>query len=743
MTTAPWYSRKWTWVLFLTLAVAGLNVYWLLADRTPFAWDESIHYMDAVGYYRILAHPAGDWAKRLLFLSDFYPPLNGIFTGLVFLVSGPSPQAAALTNVLYLLAIILLLWRLGARWFDEGVGVTAAFAVSAGTMVVLQSKFYMLDIPLMAWVLAGFAAAQASRSFSSRTWSVLYGLVLGGALLNKWSAVFFLGLAPLAALLRRLWVREEEAAGAWKNVLLLYALAAAVAAPWYLVHFLRLFKSSAGLLFARGVLEGDPSLASPAAWFYYLLAVVRQMSWPLGLVLLAGAGLALWLKRRFWLWGVWLGLPYLMLTLVRNKDNRYTLPLLPLLALMAFSWLDVLSVPVRRALLAAVLLFSLFQLGYAHAGARAGWLHTLCSRQIWGQALVDSQAPNPQVWPQARILKNVQDQGTEGMSRPVLRVVPDSAQFSRVSFAVAQSRGSGAQVVLSGTTDWPAFTDFAVTKTGSLGLPFAVEHPQAVTQELQAAQADPARRFDLFRTYPLPDGAEARLYARRDPADQGPPAKILDELHRNLARLLSQYVRDARVLTVEIIPGTPEQTLSGHFPSITIDIQDARVGDFMHKPWGLPVKKLQLEVTDLVVDLAQSRQGRLLPYALGGLSVRRLELEEGPVNQALQGAEGDLQKTALHFLEGRLQADWQGRRPLSVEFTLAAVRGQGDLSSDNLRFSLRRLRWAGRWWPAGWLQPLVEDFNPLLKVGGFPARVVLGQLKPEKGRLVLGTDSEK
>jgi hypothetical protein len=729
--------------LLLAAAVTGLNIYWLSCDRQPFAWDESIHYMDAVGYFQILAHPGGDWARRLLYLSDFYPPLNGILTGLLFMLTGPSPDAASFSNLLYLILIILLLWRIGAHWFDEAVGVTAAFVVMAGSMVVMQSKFFMLDIPMMFWVLAGFGVFLASRDFTSEFWSLLYGLLLGAALLNKWSAVFFLGLPPVSALLQLGLRRDENFRLAWRHLFWIYGVAALLAAPWYSVHFIKLLRSSSGLLYARGVLEGDPSLATPASWFYYLFTVIKQMSWPLGLLLLLGAGLGLWLKRRFWLWGTWLGLPYLILTFIRNKDDRYTLPFLPLLALLALSWLDVLSVSVRRWFLVLVSLFALFQLGYAHWGAPGSWLNRLCSRQVLGEALVDSQAPRPQIWPQARILKNVRDLSPETTPRPILRVVPDDSHFSRVSFVVEKSRQPRSSVALSGTTDWPAFTDFAITKTGSLGLPFAIEQPQAVSRALFAQQGDPQRRFDLVRTYPLPDGSEGRLYQRRDIPDTGPPAKILDELHRDLARLLAQYVRDAHKLTLEIIPGTLDQTLQGRFQSILINIQDARVGDFKHKPWGLPVKVLQLEVSDLVLDLDQSRQGQLIPYNLGQLAVRRLELDEGEVNQALQSAEGDLKKVTLHFLDSRLQIVWRGKPAASLELGLQVAGAAGGSQSENLRFALRRLAWKGYWWPVAWLQPLVEDFNPLLKYDGFPAQVVLGKLRLEKGRLILGTDSEK
>jgi len=68
--------------------------------------------------------------------------------------------------------------------------------------------------------------------------------------------------------------------------------------------------------------------------------------------------------------------------------------------------------------------------------------------------------------------------------------VPDDSHFSRVTFVVEQSNTVSA-VYLSGNTNWPAFTDFIITKTGSLGLPFAIERPKVISQELSAVKRIP------------------------------------------------------------------------------------------------------------------------------------------------------------------------------------------------------------------------------------------------------------
>jgi len=86
------------------------------------------------------------------------------------------------------------------------------------------------------------------------------------------------------------------------------------------------------------------------------------------------------------------------------------------------------------------------------------------------------------------------------------------------------------------------------------------------------------------------------LYMRRNSLDPVRRRRYWMNCIGILARLLAQYIRDAKKITVEIIPGTPEQTLQGHFQGIVVNVQEGYVGDFQHKPLGIPVKSLQIEI---------------------------------------------------------------------------------------------------------------------------------------------------
>lgn len=731
----------WAWLAVLVVAWVLSQTVWLALDQRPFAWDESIHYMGAVGYHQILRDGGPRLLPRLLYQSDFYPPLTELAAGAAFLLTGPGPDLAAGFNLAYLAGILLLLFFLGRQLGDVYQGVAAGAMLAAGAMVCIQAKFFMLDLPLTFWVLLGFYVFLRSEAFGKLGWSLGFGAVFGLALLTKWSAVFFLLLPPLGLGAAAV-ARGNVKASVWfRNVLLAFGLAALVAGPWYAAHVLKLARNTSGYFHARGVLENDPSLLSPASWVYYVLAVGRQLGWPLGLAVLAGVGYVLARKRQALVWAWWLGAPYLLLTLIRNKDNRYTLPLLPLACLAASTALADFSPRTRRRVVRTLMAVSLVQLAYVHLGQHAGWLHQVLSFRLAGSPIVESLAPDPRVWPLETILAEV-ERLSAGMRRPpVLRVIPDHAAFSKVSFVVAQA-GRRHRVQLAGATDWPAFTDFAVTKTGSLGLEFAVEKPQAITRELLDPGSAAGRRFELAGRYPLPDQSEALLFRRREVTIALPAPAILHLVEKGLAGLLAAYVRDAASLTLTVTPASETETRLGRLHAVRVQARQARVGDFRHKPFGVRCEELDAEVSGVAFDWEAWQAGRLVLYEVGGLTVHRLRLQASQVNEDLAGSEDDIRNLRLDFAAGRVCADWRGRPAASVCAALAVIPDPQTPDSENLRFDLRAVHAAGLAVPGWLLQPWVEDFNPLFKLAGFPGRVRFGGLRLKDNSLELGEEIE-
>jgi len=237
----------------------------------------------------------------------------------------------------------------------------------------------------------------------------------------------------------------------------------------------------------------------------------------------------------------------------------------------------------------------------------------------------------------------------------------------------------------------------------------------------------------------LPDGSEAILFARNDPAVPTPPAQILSQVEAQLRDLLAGYVRDAQALSLQIEPFSPEETRRGHFRLLRVTAQGARLGDFKHRSPGVPVARLAVEIHDVVLDLERMRSGVLLPYQAAMLVVRDFELEATQLNQALEREGGDLGKVRVAFERGEVRAAYSGFPRAEAILALRVVPDEPVLHSENLGFHIRRVTLAGWPWPGWLLQPWLEDFNPLLRLGGLPARVVLGEVQMNFGRLRLGS----
>lgn len=376
------------------------------------------------------------------------------------------------------------------------------------------------------------------------------------------------------------------------------------------------------------------------------------------------------------LWLVWVGSPYLILTLIRNKDYRYTLPLLPLLCLAGAGWISEVREPWRRRITVGLAVDLLMQFTYMHIGLNAGGLYRLCSKL--GFPIINSLSPSTQQWPLAAVLADVEHLGRN------------------------------------------------------------LEQPQAITRALADATTRDGQRFEPVMQYSLPDKSEALLYRRKEIMSAEPAEEIKARLHSEINRLLSSYLKDVPDLTISIESWSPEETQLGRFRKIRIKAANGRLGDFKHKAFGVPFQSLEVEISNLILDLTGLAAGEIIPLALEEIKVNTLELYEPVLNQTLAEQDDEIGKWRLVFSDQELHAQRLGRIPVQIQTSLKVAPDRQERESDNLWFKIQRVRIGWLTLP-GWIaQPLLEDFNCLFKLSGFPVRVKLGTLKIRQNWLRLG-----
>lgn len=255
---------------------------------------------------------------------------------------------AAFTAALIAL-IVLLVRRLAGTPSAAIVGVLLAvepFLVSNGTVLHTDS---LVALPALAAFLALALACRPEEAPAHRArWAALSGLLMGLALLTKVSAAALLpGLVPLVAWAA--WTRRHHGAaplarralplaGAW-----LLTLSATVAVAWPAAWLaprtqVRGITDSVDLgveghiNFFRGAVTFDPGPA-----FYPVALAIRLSPW---LLAAAAVGLALGLLERrtraLVAASLLAPLPYLLsITLIDKKFDRYALPAVPFLVLIA------------------------------------------------------------------------------------------------------------------------------------------------------------------------------------------------------------------------------------------------------------------------------------------------------------------------------------------------------------------------------------------------------------------------
>jgi 4-amino-4-deoxy-L-arabinose transferase-like glycosyltransferase len=257
-----------------------------------------------------------------------------------------------LSNAVWIGVLVFSTYSIGRRLWSARVGWLSVAFVVAAPMIVTSSKEYMLDLPLTAAAAVILYLLIRADGFASRRYSLLLGAACGCGLLVKWTLplVLVLPLMHISAIALAE-ARQRHAFGRLINLAGAAVLAFAIAGPWYVRNFISIAAFALKYNGPEGVVQGNPPVATfaSATWYFWNLLNAQLYALPF-LFLMVGVVFCLRKRelasRNFY--------PLLMIvgtfaafTLLRHKDSRYTLPMLPALAIVATSWLEYVSARAR------------------------------------------------------------------------------------------------------------------------------------------------------------------------------------------------------------------------------------------------------------------------------------------------------------------------------------------------------------------------------------------------------------
>ncbi|MFN5515258.1 MAG: phospholipid carrier-dependent glycosyltransferase [Cyanobacteriota bacterium] len=502
----------------------GLDRFWLGLDHSVPAWDQSNHLSYSLAYLQALQTPDwfnGDWWRRFWQLSPKYPPLTYLMAVPFQALFEPGNDPALLTNWLYSAVLLGCVYALGKKLFTPAIGLWGA------AILALMPRFYhtrlqfLLDTPLLAFTLLSFTALTfwlwSPHRREQWLWAGGFGLALGLGLLTKQSVLFSLFFPLLGVTGYGLWRRQWERI---VQLILSFFLSALLWFPWYRTNWIYLFSTAQNSNAIPASLEGDPPVNTWAAWVYYWKDLPLAVTWvwlipPLvGIILWALGRLPrkpediTWPQARpglLWL-GFYISGVYLVFSALYNKDSRYILPYLPVLALVLaygltrwrgrWRWLP----GAVLALAVTVTLTNLFPVPGSDGLTQAFNPSVLFRPQL------ETTTPNEKIFPTALQAAPYQ--------RVNLGVIPNTSQINPNTLnyfgMLAQFQGFGRELGSNPETVAEDSRNFnwLLTQTGDNGF--------AQPAQLDLAQSLPQNPdFQVLKTWALPDQNQVALFQRR------------------------------------------------------------------------------------------------------------------------------------------------------------------------------------------------------------------------------------
>lgn len=327
-------------------------------------WDEGGHLTAGVFVHEGIKNflgtfSVGETVDHLKGLSErcgcfivlHYPPMFYFLEGVSFGIFGVGEFAGRLLAMLFSVGTLVLTYKLGKLLYDSRVGLAAAVLLAASPLFFKYSMMVMMDVGIVFFLLLLTYAYFGMTK--GKIGPLSFGILWGLAFLYRYEAIFVLPVFVAHAI-----TKERRIL---KSLALSFVLAVLIVSPWAAATLLR--PSSAegnselswwfSIMFNR--YHGQGSRGLDPAYFVKLLPV--QMSFPVAI--LGGAGVLYWL---FWkgrkktesekeIGLVLLALAatvYLFFSLTPVRMYRYTLPILPIVAIFGAGLLVSLSERLKK-----------------------------------------------------------------------------------------------------------------------------------------------------------------------------------------------------------------------------------------------------------------------------------------------------------------------------------------------------------------------------------------------------------
>jgi 4-amino-4-deoxy-L-arabinose transferase-like glycosyltransferase len=537
-------SKRDTILLCLITAFCVVNNFiWLTADTIPPAWDEAVYLIFSVQYYNLFKtvsqiayrsalHTSSNGPHLFFLLPYFYdgflhispyrPPLLLLLPSAFYALFGLSKIVAEMTNSIFLVVLLLASYGVGRTLQDADAGLLASFLVSMYPELFSWSRYFMEDFALTAIVALGFFFFLKSDGFRGRPSSIAFGVALGAGMLIKWTYfVFMIGPVFLLACQSFFGIaRSRKCGGGFRYKITNFGIAVAIgtmlASVWYLPNLGNIFGTLFWASFGKGAsLYSGGGLLSLSSLSYHLFGLVEGMSlvFFLAFIIFTAYSYRAHVKNLSLLL-LALVVPYAIFTMIVNKDARFMMPVLPLMAVMTA--IGISRVPKQR-LKAIVILLMVFVALWQYSAftyrnvylpqVSVGGLHLFAVETYF------ARPPSNEDWKIGLILSTVNDERALAGKTLTIGVLSDHPAINGDTLTYYAVERNYALVFLNCVYDPTSVYnglnkfDYIMTKNGSAPSPFF-----PISVELQGFFLKHQDGFTLVQQISMPDESVVSIY---------------------------------------------------------------------------------------------------------------------------------------------------------------------------------------------------------------------------------------
>ncbi|OVE77437.1 hypothetical protein BVX98_02750 [bacterium F11] len=569
--------------------------HWAAKDTRPSEWDQSIHILRAMEYEETVQDVG--WRAFLQPAYFDYPPFYHANLIWALGIVDDANDAGALVNFIFFVVLIISVFLIGAHFFDRFRGLAAAFLVSCYPIVIKMSRQTLIDFALLSFVVLSIYLLIKTENFRRLYWSVGLGVVFGLTMLLKWTAFIYISGPLVLALYQGIKKRYFLSIGLMVLSLCL------VAAPWYLCNLFLVFEQ---LL--------DATTQHPASgvyfgrwfnWLWYPITLIDQINIFFVLLFIPGVIQSIRKRKHLFLW-LWLIVPFVLFSLLSNKNIRYTMPVLPAVALLSVSWISIKNQKLFWVFLSVILFVFIVFLRSPHSRGSL----------VYGAAkvtLFPVDRPYPADWKHNEIIDFVVHNRKK--EDPFTRVVTLSnvPTFHSRTLEVTLKRKGIKNCSFRGPSRrrWMEFSEFILLKKGNLGPPKSIGRIQRCVEVIKDSPDWFSQVYKEVGRWRLPDHSDAVLF-------QAQPDPVMDMnlglFNFSVDEMVIGRIR-AEGVQLKAIPSSLEDVARGHLAELSLSSQKVEYKDLTFEDVNLtlinPQVNLPLFLEEQKIEFL--RLGRLKP----------------------------------------------------------------------------------------------------------------------------------